>query len=135
MPTPVVALGEDPRRFLPELPGLVGAIPALSAAAAGLGLVTLTPDVDGIVRRVPLVGAVQGQLLPGLALEAIRIAVGADKVFLRSGPSGITGISVGGTSIPVDLEGRAWVRYGLPRSGPVCPCRRRAGGPGAARPA
>ncbi len=112
--TPVVALGEDPRRFLPELPGLVGAIPVLSEAAAGLGLVTLTPDVDGIVRRVPLVGLVGGQLLPSLALEAVRIAVGADKVFLRSGPNGITSISLGGTSLPVDGEGRAWVRYGLP---------------------
>jgi adenylate cyclase len=117
LPTPVVAMGEDPRRFLPELPGLVGAIPVLSEAAAGLGLVTLTPDVDGIVRRVPLVGLVDGQLLPSLALEAIRIAVGADKVFLRSGPSGITGISLGRTTIPVDLEGRAWVRYGLPDPG------------------
>jgi adenylate cyclase len=117
LPTPVIAMGEDPRRFLPELPGLVGAIPALSEAAAGLGLVTLTPDVDGIVRRVPLVGLVGGQLLPSLALETIRIAVGADKVFLRSGPGGITGISLGRTTIPVDLEGRAWVRYGLPNPG------------------
>ena len=85
-PTPVVAMGEDPRRFLPELQGLVGVTPVLSAAAAGLGLVTLTPDVDGIVRRVPLVGSVDGQLLPSLALEAVRIAVGADKVFVRSRP-------------------------------------------------
>ena len=65
-------MGEDPRSFLPELPGLVGAIPMLGEAAAGLGLVTLTPDVDGIVRRVPLVGLVGGQLLPSLALETIR---------------------------------------------------------------
>ena len=107
-------MGEDPRNFLPELPGLVGAIPMLGEAAAGLGLVTLTPDVDGIVRRVPLVGLVGGQLLPSLALETIRVAVGVDKVFLRSGPSGITGISLGRTTIPVDPQGRAWVRYGLP---------------------
>jgi adenylate cyclase len=112
--TPVIAMGDDPRHFLPELPGLVGATPVLSEAAAGLGLVTLTPDVDGIVRRVPLVGAVGGQLLPSLALEAIRIAVGAEKVFVRSGAGGITGVTVGGVDIPVDAEGRAWVRYGLP---------------------
>jgi adenylate cyclase len=111
--TPVIALGEDPRRFLPELPGYVGATPVLSEAAAGLGLVTLTPDVDGIVRRVPLVGAVGGQLLPSLALESIRIAIGADKVFVRSSAAGITGIVVGGVNIPVDAEGRAWVRYAL----------------------
>src|SRR5262245_54032633 len=81
LPTPRVAMGQDPRRFLPELQGLVGVTPALSAAAAGVGLVTLTPDVDGIVRRVPLVGSVDGQLLPSLALEAVRAAVGADKLF------------------------------------------------------
>ena len=109
--TPVIAMGEDPRQFLPELPGYVGATPVLSEAAAGLGLVTLTPDVDGIVRRVPLVGAVGGQLMPSLALEAIRIAIGAEKVFVRSGAGGITGIVVGGVNIPVDAEGRAWVRY------------------------
>ena len=112
--TPVIAMGDDPRRFLPELPGLVGATPVLSEAAAGLGLVTLTPDVDGIVRRVPLVGYVGGQLLPSLALESLRIAIGAEKVFVRSGPGGITGITLGGVNIPVDAEGRAWVRYGLP---------------------
>ena len=111
--TPVIAMGEDPRRFLPELPGYVGATPVLSAAAAGLGLVTLTPDVDGIVRRVPLIGAVGGQLLPSLALEAIRIAVGADKIFVRSTAAGIGSVVVGGVSIPVDAEGRAWVRYAL----------------------
>ena len=114
LPTPVVAMGEDPRTFLPEMQGLVGVTPVLSAAAAGVGLVTLTADVDGIVRRVPLVGSVDGQLLPSLALEAVRIAVGADKVFVRSRPNAISSISIGRTPIPVDAEGRAWVRYGLP---------------------
>ncbi|HVI19629.1 MAG TPA: adenylate/guanylate cyclase domain-containing protein, partial [Gaiellales bacterium] len=39
------------------------------------------------------------------------------KLFVRSDSSGITDISVGGAKIPVDLEGRAWVRYGLPDPG------------------
>ena len=69
------------------------------------------------MRRVPLVGSVDGQLLPSLALEAVRIAVGADKLFVRSGPNGISSISLGRTPIPVDAEGRAWVRYGLPDPG------------------
>ena len=110
-PSPVVALGEDPRQFLPEFAGLVGALPALSEAAAGLGLVTLTPDVDGIVRRVPLIGSVSGQLLPSLSLETLRIAVGADKLFVRSAAGGLTGVTIAGVTIPVDPVGRAWVRY------------------------
>ena len=110
-PSPVVVLGEDPRQFLPEFAGLVGALPSLSQAAAGLGLVTLTPDVDGIVRRVPLIGSVAGQLLPSLALETLRIAVGVDKVFVRSAAGGLTGVTIAGVTLPVDPVGRAWVRY------------------------
>lgn len=113
LPTPIVAMGNDPREFLPQMQGLVGVTPVLSAAAAGLGLVTLIPDVDGIVRRVPLIGSVNGQLLPSLVLEAARIALHADKLFVRSGPNGISSISIGRAAIPVDAEGRAWVRYGL----------------------
>ena len=114
LPTPIVAMGADPRQFLEEMQGLVGVTPTLSAAAAGLGLVTLNPDVDGIVRRVPLIGSVDGQILPSLALEAVRIAARADKLFVRSGPYGVSSVSIGGTAIPVDGQGRAWVRYGLP---------------------
>ncbi len=114
LPTPIVAMGNDPREFLAEMHGLIGVTPTLSAAAAGLGLVTLNPDVDGIVRRVPLVGSVNGQLLPSLALEAVRIAARVDKLFVRSGPYGISSIAIGRAAIPVDAEGRAWVRYGLP---------------------
>ncbi|MGE3292990.1 MAG: CHASE2 domain-containing protein [Geminicoccaceae bacterium] len=114
LPTPIVAMGNDPRAFLPEMRGLVGVTPTLSAAAAGLGLVTLVPDVDGIVRRVPLIGSVNGQLLPSLALEAARIAFRVDKLFVRSGPNGINSIAIGRAAIPVDTQGRAWVSYGLP---------------------
>ena len=95
LPTPIVAMGSDPREFLPQMQGLVGVTPVLSAAAAGVGLVTLIPDVDGIVRRVPLIGSVNGQLLPSLALEAVRIALHADKLFVRSGPYGISSIAIG----------------------------------------
>jgi adenylate cyclase len=108
----VAVLGDDPRPFLPEFAGLVGALPALAEAAAGFGLATLSPDIDGIVRRVPLVAAVRGQLMPGLALETLRLLAGEDTVFVRGGPSGVREMVLGGATVPVDQEGRAWPRYG-----------------------
>ena len=117
-PSPVVALGEDPRRFLPELAGLGRRHARRSARPPpGSGLVTLTPDVDGIVRRVPLVGSVAGQLLPSLALEALRIAVGADKVFVRSGRRRHHRRHLGGADAPG--------RPGGPRLGPLWPAATR----------
>ena len=51
--TPVAILGEDPRPHIWSYQGGVGNIPLLAEAALGLGMVTVIPDSDGVVRRVP----------------------------------------------------------------------------------
>ena len=57
--------------------GAIGPAAVLSANAAGMGTLALPGDVDGAVRRVPLLVAVGDQVHPGLALEAIRLAQSA----------------------------------------------------------
>jgi len=42
-------------------------LPAIRDAAAGIGSVTLQPDADGAVRRVPVGVLFEGRLVPGLA--------------------------------------------------------------------
>ena len=42
-------------------------LPAIRDAAAGIGSVTLRPDADGVVRRLPIGALYQGRLVPGLA--------------------------------------------------------------------
>ena len=38
-----------------EYPGIIANYPAIESAAAGIGIVNTLPEVDGIVRRMPLV--------------------------------------------------------------------------------
>ncbi len=57
---------------------------------AGLGLVALPADSDGIVRRVPLVAEVAGEFQPGLSLELLRISSGASAFILSGNPRVIT---------------------------------------------
>lgn len=108
----IAILGRDPKQFLPGFPGLVGVIPALAEAASGFGLVSLAPDVDGIVRRVPLVAAVGGYILPSLALEALRLSLDESTLVVRAGATGVEQVSLRGVGIPVDGQGRVWVRFG-----------------------
>jgi adenylate cyclase len=58
-------------------PGAIGPTATLMVNAAGMGTLALPGDVDGVVRRVPLLVAAGDQVHPGLSLEAVRLAQGA----------------------------------------------------------
>lgn len=100
----VLGLGLDPERqadLAPHasvlvqgasyLPGIwqaagVAAPPrAVADAAAGLGVLALGGDVDGRIRRVPLLAAGGAQLRPGLAIETARVAGQASAYVLARG--------------------------------------------------
>jgi adenylate cyclase len=109
--TSVVTLGGDPRPFLISLPGLLSNLPELEAAAAGRGLVTVQPELDGVVRRVPAVMSVAGLVRPALSIELLRVALGEPSIAVRSDAAGVRGIGIGPHAIPTDRNGQLWVHF------------------------
>lgn len=103
--------GSDPRRFLIGYPYFLRSLPALTAAAGGQGAVLNNPDRDGITRRLPLFVVGHGQLVPGLALEILRVASGASTLGILTAKDGIQGGSVDGVFIPTDAHGRAYPHF------------------------
>src|SRR3546814_20234152 len=99
------------------MPGVVRNLPVLEATARGVGVFTLLPEQDGIVRRVPAVVAVEGRLRPALMLELLRVATGQETLLVKSDAAGIKSVVVAGIEIPPDHEGGIWVRYGPPDRG------------------
>jgi adenylate cyclase len=53
--TPLALLGGNPRPHLYAFPGVVSNLPELDKVALGRGFFALTPESDGVVRRVPAV--------------------------------------------------------------------------------
>jgi CHASE2 domain-containing sensor protein/signal transduction histidine kinase len=90
------ALSRNGRTWLAELlqePGENGAafgllepVPELAAAAAGLGHVDLTPDPDGVVRRLPLFMAADGRTWPHMTAR-MRTATGGVVASARQTPA------------------------------------------------
>jgi adenylate cyclase len=109
--TGIAMLGEEPQRFMFEFPGLLRNVPVLEHAAAGRGLFTIKPERDGIVRRVPMIMLAQGQTMPSLTFEILRVASGSGTILIKADASGIKSIGVKGVQIPTDLNGQLWVRY------------------------
>ena len=109
--TGLAMLGEDPQRFMVQFPGLLRNTPVLETAAAGRALLTIRPERDGIVRRVPMIMLAQGVTMPSLSFEMLRVITGTDTIFIKSDQAGIKSIGVKGFQIPTDANGQLWVHF------------------------
>ncbi len=99
---PPVLLRGQPR--LPEIwsaPGAQGPLPELADSASGLGIASLAADMDGVVRRIPVLTRAAGRLAPGLAAEAARLAAGATG-YLLTGPEAMLAIGESRIKLPDD---------------------------------
>lgn len=95
---------------LPGISGIIESVAPVGQAGVGEGIVNLLPEPDGAARRVPAAFRVGEILEPGLALEAVRVALGQSSMLLKV-PSalGISGISIGPLFVPTDRMGRIWI--------------------------
>ena len=105
-------LGEDPTPWLYQYPGIIPTEPTLESKAKGLGVVTATPEIDGVTRRIPLVVNVQSKPYPAFALELLRLAVSDPSYQLKTTQEGIDWIRV--PSYPLmstDANGRIFLDW------------------------
>jgi adenylate cyclase len=95
---PIVTRGPLPLDQVWRFPGAIGPLPVLLEAAQGLGALSLPGDADGSVRYVPLVVGAADAILPGIALEAVRLSREAATYLIQSEPRIL---AVGDLSIPL----------------------------------
>ena len=119
-------VGDAPTDFVGHFNGVLAPIAELADASDGLGFLNWLPDNDRVVRRVPLLLDVNGQIQPSLALETIRVAQGASGYVVKSttaygstaGKSEvINSIKDGAVVVPVQADGqlRVWFAKSDPR--------------------
>ena len=109
--TGMATIGPDPSRFLVTFEGLLRNVPVLEMAAAGRGVLTLRPERDGIVRRVPLVVKAGDQIVPAMALDMLRAVTNSGAILIRSDAVGIRAVAVPGLELPTDENGQMWINY------------------------
>jgi adenylate cyclase len=111
--TDTIARSAPAEPVAPQVPRFAGALTSLDQldrAAVGHGLISVE-SAGGVIRRVPLAASVDGTLVPALAIEMLRVAVGAPMLrLLTAGPS-VVGIGVGKFLAPTEEDGAARVYY------------------------
>ena len=111
VPRGVAKIG-DPLAFLYEWPGMVGPLPKLADCTNGVGVINTAPEVDGVVRRVPLLMKIGDEVYPNMSIETIRVAVGDPSYQVKADKFGVTAMRVPGyDTINTDANARIWLRW------------------------
>ena len=105
-------LGPEFMDQIVQYPGLIANVPVLENAAAGVGIVSTLPEVDGVNRRVPLIVTVDGKIYPSLAMETLRAAAGDSTVQVKLFEGGVEKMRIPKFGpIATDNLGRVWVDW------------------------
>jgi adenylate cyclase len=105
-------IGEDPRPWLYQYPGILRTKSILASSAKGLGVVTATPEIDGVTRRIPLVLNVQSKLYPAFALELLRVGLDHPSYQLKTTNEGVSWVRVPGYPLMnTDANGRIFLDW------------------------
>ena len=116
----LVTQGDDPKQFVANYSGAQSNITILDASARGVGSMSIGNN-DAIVRQLPTFESIGNQLIPSLALEMTRVAVGASTFQIKSSnasseeaygaQTGINNIKLGPLTIPTTAEGNVWIYF------------------------
>ena len=117
LPAPILKIDSKDKNKLSMnfMPDYTGNLPVFAKTVVGAGFVTTLPDVDGVMRRSPLVLRYEDGLYSSLSLELAKIYLNAPFVKLQTVKSGsqlrLESLSIGNTIIHTDESGVALIPY------------------------
>ena len=95
-----------------EYSGILPNVPTLQEFAAGTGVVNSAPEVDGLVRRIPMLVRVGDSLYPALGLDLLRGLAGDPSYQAKAGDAGMQSVRVPSFStVETDGLGRVWLSW------------------------
>ena len=97
----------------PHAPLVAGSLlpPLEIFADTPVGLLNMSPDEDGVVRRIPLLVQHGDAVYPSLALRTLMLALGQTTLAQRVGPDGLEALRVGQYTVPVSPDGSLTIPY------------------------
>ena len=102
----------DPYNFAYEYGGIVTNISELEQAAAGVGMINAAPEVDGTVRRIPLISQINKQIYPAMPMEMLRVMSDKLSYTMKVESTGIENFRIPPYNpVITDYTGSIWVDW------------------------
>ena len=104
----VAEIGESAKIWTPNYKSILPNI----FTSSGVGIVNTLPEIDGVVRRLPMLVTSKDILYPSLALETLRVAAGDSNFQVKSTEFGIEAVRIPQYGkITTDQFGRIWIDW------------------------
>ncbi len=103
--------------YLTPAEKVIPPLPALVENAANAGFMNVQTDMDGVLRRVPLMISMNGKSYPHLSLATLLTAL-KDKIpdpMVKLTRGGFESIKIGNTIVPLEANGSMMINYKGPR--------------------
>jgi CHASE2 domain-containing sensor protein len=110
----VAVIGSDPNPFLDRYTGRLGNLPVIEQAASGHGIISINPDRDSVMRRMPAIVKAAGAINASFPIEMLRVVTMSQFVVVHSSDAGIERIGLNGLRIPTDGKAQIWMHFGGP---------------------
>jgi adenylate cyclase len=95
-----------------QYPGLLSNTSALESHAVGVGTVNTLPEIDGVVRRMPLIAVVGDKLYPSLGMEVMRVSAGDSTFQVKLNELGVEKMRIPKFGpVTTDNLGRIWIDW------------------------
>ena len=108
----VASIGADWKPWVYNYSGVIGPIPELAESVNAVGMMVIAPEADGVVRRMPLVVAVDGKLYPSMSMEILRMAAGDVSFQMKTGIAGVEKLRIPKYKmIDTDANGNIWLDF------------------------
>ena len=102
----------DPYKFAYGYLGIVTNISELEQVAAGVGMINAAPEVDGMVRRIPLISEINKSIYPAMPMEMVRVMSDKLSYTMKVGPTGIENFRIPPYKpVVTDYTGSIWVDW------------------------
>lgn len=118
-PRGIAIVGQDPNNWLQKFIGIVRPLKMFEDSAAGVGVLAASGEIDGVVRRMPMVvrigevdSLVSPKIYPTLSLEVIRTLAGDRSYQMKVGLNGVESVRIPQfETISTDSNARVWIKY------------------------
>lgn len=100
----------DPYQFVQKYNKILTNIPMLEDDAWGIGMINVSPEIDGLVRRMPLVVQANNKLYPSLPVEIIRAEKQTKGYTIKTEETGVVDLFIPPKLYAeTDNVGRVWI--------------------------
>jgi adenylate cyclase len=112
VPRGVATINEGINEWVFNYPAAIGPTKEIGEASAGVGMLLTAPELDGVVRRLPLIIQVNKELYPTIPLEVLRLFSGEQSYQAKLSEAGLDAVRVPQFSpIKTDAYGRVWLNF------------------------